>query len=368
MGREGYKHLNGRDRLLISQLRDKGLSQSAIARAIGRDRSTVSRELRRNAYVSTPWDRRFYECISKFWTEEDLDAHLATQPPSERRRYKVWSHRDAQAIAEGRAWRASMKRRRKKPETRRWVVRSLRRGWSPEQIAGRSRHEAVESVSHEYVYALVYRDKKRGGDLHRCLRRFGRRKQRFGARSYEASRVATKRRSIEVRPAVVDARSRLGDCEADLIVGHRQSGYILSVVDRRSRATVLRRLANKRMETVREQLELARSSLGGARTLTVDNGTEFFGHRQLEAKTGTRVYFTHPYCSTERGSIENLNGLIRQYFPKRSSFSRVTQQRLDVVQDLLNTRPRRCLGFLTPLEAHARRADLRTPSRVALGS
>ena len=368
MGAHGYKHLNARDRLLISQLRQKGLSMSGVARAIGRHKSTVSRELRRNTYVSTPWDRRFYECIQKFWTEEDLDAYLATQPAAERRRYKVWSHHDAESIARNRAWRASLKRRRKKPETRRWVICGLRNGWSPEQIAGRSKHEAVESVSHEYVYALVYRDKKRGGSLYRCLRRFGRRRQRFGARSYEATLAATKRRSIERRPAIVDTRSRLGDCEADLIVGYRQSGYILSVLDRRSRATVLRLLRDKKMETVRGELEVALSSLGGARTLTVDNGTEFFGHRQLEASTGTRVYFTHPYCSTERGSIENMNGLVRQYFPKRSPFSRITQQRLDVVQELLNNRPRRVLGFLTPLEAHAKRADLRTPSRVALGS
>jgi transposase, IS30 family len=141
-----------------------------------------------------------------------------------------------------------------------------------------------------------------------------------------------------------------------LIVGYRQSGYILSVIDRKSRAVVLRILKRKDKTAVRQQLEVALRELGGARTLTVDNGTEFFAHRELRENAGVRVFFCHPYCSTERGSIENLNGLVRYFLPKRSCFKRLTQERLDQIQHSLNQRPRRCLDYLTPNEVHFKEA------------
>jgi IS30 family transposase len=154
-------------------------------------------------------------------------------------------------------------------------------------------------------------------------------------------------------------RKRVGDNEGDLIVGYRQSGYVLSVQDRRSRKAVLRKLETKHMTLVREQLELALRKLGGRHTLTVDNGKEFYDHRQLAKTTGVKVYFTHPYSSSERGSIENLNGLVRYYLPKRTSFARLTQSRLDEIEERLNHRPRKCLGYLTPHEVHSKKRLLR---------
>ena len=352
MHQRSYKQLTARDRLLIAKLRAKKINQSEIARRIGKDKSTVSRELQRNATTETPQDRFFYLRVSELWTEEQLDDYVATQPAEARETKRVWTYSIAQQNAEQRAWKASQKRRRKKPETRKWTIERLRIGWSPEQIAGRSKAEAPERVSHEFVYSLVRRDKKRGGRLYRLLKRFGRRKQRFGARDYGTALAANGRVSIEDRPAIVDKRTRLGDYEADLIVGHQQSGYILSVVDRTSRATVLRRLTSKRMDEVRIQLQAAFETLGVPHTLTVDNGTEFYGHRELAAATGIRIFFTHPYSSIERGSVENLNGLVRYYLPKRSSFAQLTQERLDEIAALLNERPRRCLDYLTPNEVH----------------
>jgi IS30 family transposase len=357
MGR-GFKQLSARDRVLISKLREKKLSISEIARRIGKNKSTVSRELRRNESVMTARDW-FWFRVEQLWSEEELDEYLRSRPRQARKGKGCWTHADAQSHCDFRRWRANQKRRRKKPETRKWIIEKLRLGWSPQQIAGRSKIDGPQSVSHEYVYAFLQRDKKRGGRLYRLLKRFRKRKQRLGPREYRAP-TATDRVGIEQRPAIVAKRRRLGDCEADLIVGYRHSGYVLSVLDRRSRATVLRKVRSKDMDTVREQLVVALRQLGGAHTLTLDNGKEFYGHRELEQATRVRVFFAHPYCSTERGSIEHLNGLVRYYLPKRSSFATLSQSRLNEIQRQLNHRPRKCLGYLTPHEIHSKRQPIRS--------
>jgi IS30 family transposase len=146
MGQRGYKQLTERDRVLISKLRRKKLTITEIALRIGKDKSTVSRELRRNAVVITPQDRFFLHRIQNLWSEEQLDEYLKSRPPEDRRTEKVWIHAEAHTQCGLRAWRASQKRRRKKPETRKWVVAKLRGGWSPQQIAGRSKIDGPESV------------------------------------------------------------------------------------------------------------------------------------------------------------------------------------------------------------------------------
>jgi IS30 family transposase len=357
MGERGFRQLTARDRVLISKLKEKKLGVSEIARWIGKNKSTVSRELRRNQTRATPQEVHFWFRVERLWGEEELDEYLQSQPAEERETKTYWSHAEAQQRCAHRRWLANQKRRRKRPETRMWVVEKLRQGWSPQQIAGRSKLEGVESVSHEYVYALLHRDKKRGGKLYRLLKRFGKRKQRLGDREYTTP--VPGRRGIEERPAIVDERSRLGDNEGDLIVGYRQSGYVLSVQDRKSRKAVLRKLETKHMTMVREQLEVALRKLGSGHTLTVDNGKEFYDHQALSKATKVNVYFTHPYSSTERGSIENLNGLVRYYLPKRTSFETLTQRRLNQLEKLLNHRPRKCLGYLTPHEVYSKTQPLR---------
>lgn len=362
MGERSFKQLTARDRVLISKLKEKKLSVSEIARRIGKNKSTVSRELRRNQSRVTPQDAYFIFRVERLWTEEQLDEYLQSQPAEKRKTHACWTHAEAQHHSDHRRWLANQKRRRKRPETRKWVIEKLRQGWSPQQIAGRSTMDGIESVSHEYVYALLHRDKKRGGKLYKLLKRFGRRKQRLGDRDYAPPLAG--RIGIEMRPAVVDERARLGDYEADLIVGYRQSGYVLSVQDRTSKKTVLRKLETKHMVLVRKQIEKALRKLGGGHTVTVDNGKEFYDHRKLAQRAGVNVYFCDPYSSTQRGSIENLNGLVRYYLPKRSSFARLTQERLDDIQNSLNHRPRQCLGYLTPHEVHWRNEPLRrSPQR-----
>src|SRR6185312_7454192 len=345
MGKRAFKQLTDRDRILISHLKNRGLSLAEIARRIGKDKSTISRELKRNACIVTPEERLFWMKVRNCVSEEQVDEYIASLSDYERNQLRStsihWSARDAQARHEQRRWKANQKRRRKSAETRRWVVESLRQGWGPEQIAGRSKLEGPEPVSHEYVYNLIYRDRKRGGRLHRLLKRYRKRKQRFGARQYPSGPIIPNRVGIEERPAIVDTRSRLGDCEGDLIVGYRSSGYVLSLIDRKSKLITLRKLPNKRKQTVRKRLEFALRKQQYPRTLTLDNGSEFCAHEELTRNTGVRVYFAHPYCSSERGTIENANGLVRYFLPKKTSFHRLTQSRLNEIERLLNARPRK---------------------------
>jgi transposase, IS30 family len=369
MGKRAFKQLCERDRVLISFLKSRGLSLSEIARRIGKNKSTISRELRRNAEVVSPDEKLFWFKVRNLIVDDELDQHLSAMRPCDRNELEKtsihWCARDAQARRNQRLWEANQKRRRKKSETRAWVIEKLKQSWSPQQIAGRSKIDAPEPVSHEYIYSMLYRDKKRGGRLYRLLKRFRKRKQRLGARTYPVGPIIPNRVGIEERPAIVDSRSRLGDCEGDLIVGYRQSGYILSLIDRKSKFIALRKLKTKRKEGVRKQLERALRRLGGALTLTLDNGSEFCAHEALSRNTKVRVYFAHPYCSSERGSIENANGLVRYFLPKKTSFSNLTQTRLNQLQDLLNHRPRKCLGYLTPAEVHSKKSPIRPDPSVA---
>lgn len=368
-----FNQLTFRDRKMISAFRDQGLSLAEIARRIGKHRSTISRELWRNACsISSVDDRVFWTGVANLWGREDCDAYAKYLSKFEQPKDLAnWSYTIANRVRKRRVQLANGVRAKKSKKTIQWVIHCLKQGWSPQQIAGRSKIDGPEAVSHEFVYLLVKRDKGQGGSLYRCLRRHRKRKQRFGARDYDQPwlKGILNRVSIEKRPKVVNKRKRLGDLEADLIQGHKTSGYVLSVVDRRSRFTVLRRIRTKDKTSVRLQLEEALKQYAVTHTLTVDNGREFSDHEVLSHHAGINVYFAHPYCSTERGSIENLNGLVRQYLPKRKRFLWLSQKRLDRIQCLLNTRPRACLNFLTPLELQIKESTPanKTP-RVAFDS
>lgn len=343
-----YLQLTYEDRRLISHWRAKGLSVTEIAIRVNVHKSTISRELKRNGRRIERANLEFYLRLNPFLSEQEITAELD-------RISKIkfdWSATEAQRVREYRLKLANQLRRRKKPETARWVISKLKEHWSPEQIAGRSAIEGPERVSYEYVYRLLHEDKKRGGRLYRLLKRFGKRKQRLGERIYPHQLQIPNRRSIEKRPKLAQYRKRLGDLEADLILGASQSGYVLSVIDRKSRFMVLRKLRTKRKRTVRVQLERALRKMGQVKTLTVDNGTEFFDHQTLTRLTGVPVFFTHPYCSTDKGSIENANALVRYFLPKRTSFKKLTQKKLNKIEEALNQRPRKVLGYLTPKETH----------------
>lgn len=306
-----YAQLTQEERYQIYEMKTAGSPSWEIARALGRHRSTIFRELGRNR------GRRGYR---------PCQAHALAQG---RRRAKSRCR-----IGAG-VWRA--------------VEALIRRDWSPEQVAGRLAREQGRCVSHERIYQHIYADKALGGDLHTHLRCRKQRRKRYGGRSrrgHVAGRV-----SIEERPAAVAARSRLGDWEADTVIGAGHGGALVSAVERKSVFTVLAPVARKTAAAVRRAL---RQELGPMRdrvlTLTVDNGREWSGHRGIARDLGGAVYFAHPYASWERGLNENTNGLVRQYFPKSRRLSRVTRAEAHRVMGRLNHRPRKNLDYRTPHE------------------
>jgi IS30 family transposase len=298
---KSYLQLTYQDRKLISHWKARGCTVSEIALRVGVHKSTISRELRRNALITSREERLFWFKNSHLMSQEDLATYLKTLSPKEiQSRFgpsRYWGAEQGQSARQHRLSVAQKLRRGKSLETRKWVIAKIRASWSPEQIAGRSALEAPERVSYEFVYRLLHDDKKRGGRLYRRLKRFGKRKQRLGARNYPSGPIIPHRQGIEHRPKIVDERSRLGDLEGDLVLGHCSSGYVLSVIDRKSRYLVLRKLKTKRKTTVKIQLERAIRKMGKVHTLTVDNGTEFCDHRKLTEATGVPVYFTHPYTN-----------------------------------------------------------------------
>ena len=190
-------------------------------------------------------------------------------------------------------------------------------------------------------------DKHTGGDLHRHLRCQKKRRKRYG--SYERRGILKNRVSIDERPAIVDIRQRLGDWEVDTIIGKGHRHAIVSLVERKSRLALLRKVESKTAQAVTDAvIELMKSLPIRTHTITADNGKEFADHDRIAKKLNTDVYFAHPYSSWERGTNENTNGLIRQYFPKKRSFVTITQQEIDFVMERLNNRPRKCLGFKSP--------------------
>jgi len=235
------------------------------------------------------------------------------------------------------------------PEVIAYVESKLHLQWAPEQIAGTMKTDPDGpglSVSTETIYRHVGDDKRAGGTLYTQLRHGlkKRRKQRGGKdlRGKIRNRV-----DIDQRPAVVETRERLGDWEADLVCGTGASGYLVTLVERVSRRVLIGYTQTKTArEVTSEILRLLKDDV--VETITFDNGKEFAGHERIAAALGCQCYFAKPYHSWERGLNENTNGLIRQYFPKKMSFAKITTDQVALVQHRLNTRPRKGLGFKPP--------------------
>jgi IS30 family transposase len=219
--------------------------------------------------------------------------------------------------------------------------------WSPAQISGRLALEHQATVSHERIYQYIYADKRAGGLLHRNLRSHKQRRKRYG--SYDRRGHLPERRSIDERPAVVDRKGRVGDWEADTIIGQHHQQAIVSLVKRKSKFVRLAKVARNTAELVAHALTTQLASLT-VKTITSDNGREFARHQDIAAHLSADFYFAHPYSAWERGVNENTNGLVRQYFPKKSEFSKITDKQLNQVVERLNNRPRKTLGYKTPNE------------------
>lgn len=318
-----YKQLAREQRYQIYALMKAGQNQAQIALVVGCDKSTISRELRRNrgekGYRPKQADELAYD-------------------------------RQCGAYRSRIAW-----------ETWQLVERLLRLEWSPEQIAGRLKFEKLPTVSHECIYLYVYAEKRRGGTLHKHLRSQKKQRKRYGGHLRRGQ--IPNRTSIDERPHVVARKGRFGDWEADTIVGARHKGGILSAVERKSKLTRLRKLATKSAVEMKDNtIDLLAPLAAHVHTITVDNGKEFCEHEQIAAGLQARIYFAHPYASWERGLNENTNGLVRQYFPKKYDFDKISEKDLQQVEDLLNNRPRKTLGYRTPNEVSFKQRSVALPS------
>jgi IS30 family transposase len=229
--------------------------------------------------------------------------------------------------------------------------------WSSEQIVGRLQLEGLEKISHETIYQRILEDKNAGGKLYTPLRC---KKKRYG--STKSSRgIIPNRVGIEQRPAIVDSRKRTGDWEGDTIIGAHDGGaVIVTMVERKSRFTCLAKAKDKTTFSVINIINKHMRPIADlVLTVTLDNGKEFTQHEKISDALNADVFFARPYHSWERGLNENINGLVRQYLPKRIPFDRISDHDLKYVEKKINNRPRKCLGYKTPFEVFSKSCEKR---------
>jgi IS30 family transposase len=286
------------------------------------------------------------------WSQLEIASEIGVHPSTISRELKRnrggrgYRPKQAQAKAEGR----KLKHVTTRIEAPTWALieKQLRQDWSPEQVAGWLSRESQPRVSHERIYQHIYADKARGGDLHRHLRCRKQRRKRYG--SYDRRGRMPGRRSIEERPQVVERRARFGDWEADTIIGRNHQQAILSLTERKSRLCLLKKVERNTALAIGQAIcELLSPLSAKVKTITSDNGREFAHHQSIEQELQARFYFAHPFAAWERGTNENTNGLVRQYFPKGSDFSHLTDSDIQRAMARLNNRPRKRLNYLTPL-------------------
>lgn len=313
----GYGHLTIDEREMILKMQAQQASLQAIGDRLGRSKGTISRELSRN--VSSTGDYR---------------PHLAQRYYEKRRQASKSPYR-----LEDDAWLQT------------YVRQKLSAYWSPEQISGRLHKDHAVDVSPVTIYGWVYRDAAAGGGLRTFLRQSHKKRRKRRVREDRRGQMPD-RRMIDQRPKAANQRRRIGDWEGDTVEGRKGSGLIATHVDRKSRYTVAVKVADKSAQTVTRATLTAMKKLPPEkiRTMTFDNGKEFAGFKDLERGLGMRSYFAQPYHSWERGTNENTNGLLRQFFPKGMDFSTVLKTDVDRALKLLNNRPRKCLNYRTPTE------------------
>ncbi len=308
-------HLTEQQRYAISCLEQEGKSQTEIARIINKHKSVICRELKRNC------DKR----------NQQYKSDLAQRKANERKENK--RHFMALTL-----------------EIEERMINYLKQDYSPEQIVGLCEQKGLEMVSHETIYQYIWADKRKGGTLYLHLRNQGKKYQNRGAK--KAGRgVIPNRVDIDQRPAIVDEKQRFGDLEIDLVIGKNHQGALLTIVDRVTSVVWISKLEGKDSSEVSKALIAKLLPLKGViHTITSDNGKEFSEHQTIAKALECEYYFAKPYHSWERGANENMNGLIRQYFPKKSSFEDITDQDVKYVQDKLNARPRKKHNFSSPIE------------------
>ncbi len=323
-----FTQLTQEERYCLYTMSKQATSLRAMAKAMGRSHTTLSRELKRNTGQKGYRYQQAHHLAHRRHKEKPKAVKL-TEPVS------AYCHEKLQAR------------------------------WSPEQICGRLRLEQAISLSPETVYRFVLKEKQHGGQLYRSLRHQAKPyRKRYGSKDYRGTIPG--RVDIADRPAVVDTRSRVGDWEADLVMGKEHQGAIVTLAERRSRLFLALPILRKTAElTTRAIITLLAAFKDWTYTITYDNGREFSGHEAIAQTLDCQGFFARPYHSWERGLNENSNGLLRQYFPKGMRLNKVSKEEVFAAVEAMNQRPRKCLGFRTPWEVFT---QLTQPNRTVLTS
>lgn len=309
-----YTQLTDKERYHLELLLQECPTQKLIAERLGRDKSTISRELKRNRM------------------EPGYFSDVAIAKTKERRK-RVITTKFTETVKER-------------------VEIDLKNHWSPEQISGRLKKEKIGSISHELIYQYIDKDRKAGGILYTYLPRRG---KRYKKRNIKARRMNWKtvkpRKSISERPARVSHKKEAFHWEGDTVEGKGHMGGVATLVDMKTKFLLIRKVRDKSAVEMKDVIVNSFINCPGLmKSLTLDNGKEFALHDVISKDLNTDVYFANPYSPWERGLNENTNGLIRRFYPKGTDFTKITERDLLKTQDMLNDRPRKCLGYKTPKE------------------
>lgn len=320
---KNYRRLSLKERVIIETLLNEKRKKSYIAIQLSRSRSTITREI--NNWVKYPGDK-YNACLANFYAQDDNNSKRMHDKITQTPRLKMA------------------------------VFRGLLKRYSPELISGRLNLEypddASMHISYESIYRYIYSHPqgKLNMKLIKLLTRHKSRRRRPKPKGKRQSIID--RVSIDNRPQHIDNRKEVGHWEGDLMIGLRQDSCLGTLIERKIRYTLLSKLPNKKSEIVVEAFAGKLNVIPGffRKTLTYDNGTEMAKHKHFTSQTGMDVYFAHPYSSWERGTNENTNGLIRRFYPKRTDFNMITDTEVENLQNWLNNRPRKVLGYYTPAE------------------
>ena len=307
-------HITNAQRYTIEVMLEQGFKRSEIAKAINKDKSVISRELKRNS------DSR----------NGVYKSDLATKKYEKRLKDKPKLIKFTSAI-------------------KNLVDKKLEEQWSPEQVSNFDYGESIKMVSHERIYQYVIEDKKQGGSLHLNLRSKKKYRKRTGSKDKRGK--IKNQKNISERPKVVGSRERIGDFEVDLVIGANHKGALLTINELTTGYTKVRLLKSKNAKEVSKMIvKVLKPYADICKTITSDNGKEFANHQYVSDQLGIDFYFADPYASWQRGANENYNGLLRQYFPKKSSFENITWRDVKRAERKLNMRPRKRLDFISPVD------------------
>ena len=305
-------HLTREQRYTISAMHKQGCTQKMIAEAIDKNKSVVSRELKRNANLKGKYSFEYAQDMAELRKERMKNPRKLTS------------------------------------QLKKKIILLIEEDWSPQQIEGRLKLENKPFVSHETIYKIIRKDKQEGGTLYtHCRHKLKHRKRPVGEKISIKNRV-----SIDQRPDIVNTGKRFGDWEIDTIVGQNNRGAMVTMVERKTDFLLMEKLEKGKnaTELTKVVVRLLFAYIKNVHTITGDNGTEFADHENIAKLLKTKFFFTHPYASYEKGNIENENKLIRQYVPKKTNFDTLNNQKIKQIQYKINNRPRAKLNFYSPKE------------------